>query len=63
MRLYNDQLVLPSVAAQLLGVSAKTLHPYVDAGLLTQIKTVGGHARYRLSEVHALLAKLTKEVQ
>jgi predicted site-specific integrase-resolvase len=63
MQINNDHLLLPSVAAQILGVSVKTLHLYVDAGLFTQITTAGGHARFRLSEVNALLAKLTKEIQ
>ncbi len=37
-------------------VDPKTVTRWAKAGKLTSIRTLGGHRRYRASEVHELLA-------
>lgn len=54
----SDQEVLltPSEVAQMFRVDPKTVTRWAKAGKLTPIKTLGGHRRYRESEVKLLLA-------
>jgi excisionase family DNA binding protein len=53
----NDQEVLltPAEVASLFRVDPKTVTRWAKAGKLTAIRTLGGHRRYRQSEVQALL--------
>ena len=53
----NDQEVLltPAEVASLFRVDPKTVTRCAKAGKLTAIRTLGGHRRYRQSEVQALL--------
>lgn len=37
------------------GVSVSTLYRYEEAGLLSPVRTPGGHRRYRASEIDALM--------
>lgn len=56
MRQHNGQeLLTPGEVARLFGVSPKTVNRWARAGRLTPIMTLGGHRRYRASEVYALL--------
>lgn len=48
-------------AAQLLGVSLRTVQFWVDGGLLEAWKTDGGHRRIKLESVHKLLSERTGE--
>jgi excisionase family DNA binding protein len=50
-----DHLLTPSEVAALFRVDPKTVTRWAKAGKLTSIRTLGGHRRYRASEVHALL--------
>ena len=50
-----EQLLTPGEVAQLFGVDPKTVSRWADAGKLDALRTLGGHRRYRASEVHALL--------
>ncbi len=50
-----EQLLTPSEVAALFRVDPKTVTRWAKAGKLTSIRTLGGHRRYRASEVHALL--------
>ena len=50
-----DQLLTPSEVAALFRVDPKTVTRWAKAGKLTSIRTLGGHRRYRATEVHALL--------
>ncbi len=45
----------PGQVARLFGVSPKTVTRWADAGRLTPVRTLGGHRRYRASEVYRLL--------
>ena len=53
----NDQEVLltPAEVAKLFRVDPKTVTRWAKAGKLTAICTLGGHRRYRKSEVQSLL--------
>ena len=52
-----ENLLTPSEVATLFRVDPKTVTRWAKSGKLTAIKTLGGHRRYRESEVKALLAK------
>ncbi len=51
----GDELLTPSEVAALFRVDPKTVTRWAKAGKLTSIRTLGGHRRYRASEVYALL--------
>jgi excisionase family DNA binding protein len=55
-----ENLLTPSEVATLFRVDPKTVTRWAKAGKLTAIKTLGGHRRYRESEVKALLDKNLK---
>ena len=55
-----ENLLTPSEVATLFRVDPKTVTRWAKAGKLTAIKTLGGHRRYRESEVKALLEKNNK---
>ena len=50
-----ETLLTPREVADLFGVDPKTVTRWAKAGKLTSIRTLGGHRRYRQSEVQALL--------
>jgi excisionase family DNA binding protein len=52
-----SRLLLPAEAAGRLGVDVRTLANWDRAGKITSQPTLGGHRRYRESEVAALAAK------
>lgn len=55
-RLSNAEVLLtPSEVAALFRVDPKTVTRWAKAGKLTSIRTLGGHRRYRESEVRELL--------
>ncbi|MEI2730972.1 MAG: BldC family transcriptional regulator [Dermatophilaceae bacterium] len=51
----GDKLLTPGEVAALFRVDPKTVTRWAKAGKLTAIRTLGGHRRYRSSEVHRLL--------
>ena len=51
----QEVLLTPSEVAQLFRVDPKTVTRWAKAGKLTAVKTLGGHRRYKESEVRALL--------
>ncbi len=51
-----ESLLTPSEVASLFRVDPKTVTRWAKAGKLSSIRTLGGHRRYRESEVRALLA-------
>ena len=58
MSLINRQpevLLTPAEVASLFRVDPKTVTRWAKAGKLTAIRTLGGHRRYRQSEVQSLL--------
>ena len=52
----RDPLLTPGEVAGLFRVDPKTVTRWAKAGKLTAIRTLGGHRRYRSSEVHRLLS-------
>ena len=54
----TEKLLTPSEVASLFRVDPKTVTRWAKAGKLTSIRTLGGHRRYRDSEVRNLLKNL-----
>lgn len=50
-----SQLYLPSEVAKLFRVDPKTVARWAKAGKLPCIRTLGGHRRYRITEIDAIL--------
>ena len=50
-----ETLLTPAEVAALFRVDPKTVTRWAKAGKLTSIRTLGGHRRYRETEVRALL--------
>jgi len=50
-----EVLLTPSEVAAIFRVDPKTVTRWAKSGKLTAIRTLGGHRRYRQSEVDALL--------
>jgi excisionase family DNA binding protein len=50
-----DQLLTPSEVAALFRVNPKTVTRWARSGKITAIRTLGGHRRFRQSEVRAFL--------
>lgn len=63
----KDRLLLPGEVAELFHVNAKTVTRWAKAGRIGCIKTLGGHRRFRESEVLKAMASLeefkTEEVK
>lgn len=55
----QETLLTPAEVANLFRVDPKTVTRWAKAGKLTAIRTLGGHRRYRSSEVNALLQAST----
>ena len=53
----QEVLLTPSEVASLFRVDPKTVTRWAKAGKLTSIRTLGGHRRYKDSEVKALLSE------
>ncbi len=51
----QEILLTPAEVAALFRVDPKTVTRWAKAGKLTAIRTLGGHRRYRQSEVQALI--------
>ena len=52
-----EVLLTPAEVAKFFRVDPKTVTRWAKAGKLTAIRTLGGHRRYRRSEVESLLTK------
>ena len=52
----SEVLLTPSEVAALFRVDPKTVTRWAKSGKLTAIRTLGGHRRYRKSEVQNLLS-------
>ncbi len=53
----TEHLMTPGEVAALFRVDPKTVTRWAKTGKLTSIRTLGGHRRYRSSEVRSLLEK------
>ena len=56
-----DRLLTPSEVAQLFRVNPKTVTRWARAGKLTAIRTLGGHRRFRASEIDRCLQEMSTE--
>ncbi len=50
----RERFLLPSEAARLLGVATSTLRRWAEEGKIHSGSTIGGHRRYRESEITRL---------
>ena len=57
----QENLLTPSEVAALFRVDPKTVTRWAKAGKLTSIRTLGGHRRYKESEVRALLKTIAPD--
>ena len=55
----HEVLLTPAEVASMFRVDPKTVTRWAKSGKLTSIRTLGGHRRYKESEVKALLLKTT----
>lgn len=51
----TEELMTPAEVAAVFGVQAKTVAAWARAGRLDAVRTLGGHRRYRRSDVEELL--------
>ena len=58
----QEVLLTPAEVASLFRVDPKTVTRWAKAGKLTSIRTLGGHRRYKESEVKSLLTSISKTV-
>ena len=56
-----DALLTPSEVAQMFRVNPKTVTRWARAGKLNAIRTLGGHRRFRSSEIRRCLAEMSVE--
>ncbi len=56
----QENLLTPAEVAALFRVDPKTVTRWAKAGKLTSIRTLGGHRRYKESEVRTLLKTITE---
>jgi excisionase family DNA binding protein len=56
-----EQLLTPSEVAALFRVNPKTVTRWARAGKLTAIRTLGGHRRFRVSEIRRCLEEMSTE--
>ncbi len=62
MNSVHEVLLTPAEVASLFRVDPKTVTRWAKSGKLTSIRTLGGHRRYKESEVKALLLKTTRNI-
>lgn len=53
----QEELLTPGEVAALFRVDPKTVTRWAQDGRLSSVRTLGGHRRFRATEVHALLAR------
>ncbi|CAN5718188.1 developmental transcriptional regulator BldC [soil metagenome] len=58
----SEPLLTPAEVASLFRVDPKTVTRWAKSGKLSSIRTLGGHRRYRETEVRELLTSGTEEV-
>ena len=56
-----DALLTPAEVAALFRVNPKTVTRWARAGKLTAIRTLGGHRRFRASEINRCLEEMSTE--
>jgi len=56
-----EALLTPAEVAEMFRVNPKTVTRWARAGKITSLRTLGGHRRFRESEVRALLQSGVQE--
>ena len=56
-----ERLLTPSEVAALFRVNPKTVTRWARAGKLTAIRTLGGHRRFKASEIRRCLEEMSHE--
>jgi excisionase family DNA binding protein len=56
-----EALLTPSEVAALFRVNPKTVTRWARSGKLTAIRTLGGHRRFRASEIRRCLEEMSRE--
>ena len=56
-----DALLTPAEVAALFRVNPKTVTRWARAGKITAVRTLGGHRRFRASEIRRALAEVESE--
>ena len=56
-----ETLLTPAEVAALFRVNPKTVTRWARAGKLTAIRTLGGHRRFRASEIRECLERMSSE--
>ncbi|MGI8578278.1 MAG: BldC family transcriptional regulator [Nocardioidaceae bacterium] len=59
----TETLLTPAEVAAMFRVDPKTVTRWAKAGKLSSIRTLGGHRRYRESEVRQLLGGIPRQRQ
>jgi excisionase family DNA binding protein len=59
----SDALLTPSEVAAMFRVNPKTVTRWARAGKITAIRTLGGHRRFRASEIRRYLVEAEHEVE
>ena len=57
----NDALLTPAEVAALFRVNPKTVTRWARAGKITAIRTLGGHRRFRASEIRRCMEQADHE--
>lgn len=57
----HEKLLTPGEVAVLFRVDPKTVTRWAKAGKLTSIRTLGGHRRYKETEVNTLLRSISQK--
>jgi excisionase family DNA binding protein len=58
---HADALLTPAEVAALFRVNPKTVTRWARAGKITAIRTLGGHRRFRASEIRRCLELMERE--
>ncbi len=53
----KEELLTPAEVAKMFRVSPKTVTRWARSGRISAIRTIGGHRRFRASEIEAFLSK------
>ena len=56
-----EALLTPSEVAAMFRVNPKTVTRWARAGKLTAIRTLGGHRRFKASEIRRCLEEMSRE--
>jgi excisionase family DNA binding protein len=56
----EDRLLTPAEVAQMFRVNPKTVTRWARAGKLNAIRTLGGHRRFRASEIERALREMSQ---